>query len=108
LAQRHEKIDGVLQDVHLVLKAGEDVNGGIGYGEHLVVGGDVHEEDMADPPRRPQARVALDHLAHELVGVKASLHQECRSPKPDQLDRPGRSGVAIGDIDYFVGRDVEL
>ena len=39
------------------------------------VAGHVHDEAMADPPRRAQAGLALDHRAHQLVGVQAALHQ---------------------------------
>ena len=47
--------------------------------------GHVHHEAVADAARGAQAGVALDHRAHQLVGVQAAFHQ--------RLGRPARTSA---------------
>ena len=53
-----EQIDGVLNDVALGVEVGKDVDRGVGDEQRLGMGRHVHDEDVADPPRRAQAGLA--------------------------------------------------
>ena len=55
--------------------------------------------------RRPVS--FLDHLAHQLVGVQAALHQGLGLARAHDLDRGRGGGVAVGRIDQPVRRDIE-
>ena len=72
--------------------------------ERLVVTRHVHHEAMADAPRRPKPGVALDDRAHDLVGVKAALHQRVGAALADQLDRLGCGFLAVVGIDDLESR----
>ena len=48
-------------------KIGEDVHCSISDEKRLWVIGNVHDEDVADPPRGPQARIPLRHFGQKLV-----------------------------------------
>ena len=71
---------------------------GVGVARH------VHDEAMADAPRGADAGVARDHRAHQLVGVKAALHQRLGAARRDQLDRLGGGIVAVLGIDDLEAR----
>ena len=102
-----EKIDRVLDDVALGIEVGEDVDRGIGDEQRLGIGGHIHDEDMADPARRAQAGLARGHLAHELVGVQAALHQQLALGFVDQLDRLCRGRLAVRGVDDLEAIDVD-
>ena len=71
-----EQIDRVLNDVALGVEIGKDVDRRVGDEQRLGIGRHVHDEDMTDAPRGAQAGLARRHLAHQLVGVQAALHQQ--------------------------------
>ena len=50
------QVDGVLDDVVLVLQRRIDVDRGVGNEERPRIAGRVDGEDVADPPRSAQAR----------------------------------------------------
>ena len=56
-------------------EVGGDVDGGVGDDQRVLVAGNVHHEAMADAARRADAGLARDNRAHQLVGMKAALHQ---------------------------------
>ena len=56
--QRVREIDGVLDDVDLVLQRRRDVDRRVGDDQRPIVAGHVHDEAMADPARRAQAALA--------------------------------------------------
>ena len=89
-AQRVREVDRVLHDVDLVLQRRRDVDRGVGDDQRLGVGRHVHDEAVADAPRRAQPGVALDHRAHQLVGVQAALHQRLGLALAHQRRRPSR------------------
>ena len=70
--------------------------------------GNIHDEDMADPPLRPQSGARCRHFPHEFVGVKAALHQELALALADQLYRAGRRCMAVRGIDDLPPRKVEI
>ena len=94
-AQRMREVDRVLDDVDLGLEVGRDVHRRVGDDQRLVVAGHVHDEAMADPPRGAQPGVALDHRAHQFVGVKAALHQRFGPAFAHQRDGLGRRILAV-------------
>ena len=59
----------------------------------------VHHEAVADAPRGAQARIALDHRGHQLVGVQAALHQGLGLALAHQLHRRRGGRLAVGRID---------
>ena len=69
------QVDGVLDDVHLVLERGLDVDGRIGDHERVRIGGDVGKEHVAEAACGTQTVVLGDHCAHQLVGVQRAFHQ---------------------------------
>ena len=64
-----------------------------------MVGGHVHEEDVADAPAGAQPRLPRDHGAQQLVGVQAALHQQLGLALAHERDRLRRRGVAVRDVD---------
>ena len=48
--------------------------------------GNVHDEAVADPPGGPQAALAANHGAHELVRMQAALHQGFRLAGLHEVD----------------------
>ena len=54
-ADLREEVDGVLDDVALGVEVGEDIDRGIGDEQRFRIGRHVHDEDVADAPRRAQA-----------------------------------------------------
>ena len=91
----------------LHLQVGRDVDRGVGDDERLVVVRDVHDEAMADAPRGPKAGVALDHRAHQFVGVEAALHQRLGAALAHQRDRLCGRVLAVLGIDDLESADVE-
>ena len=73
--QRLRQIDRVLHDIDLAGEVGGDVDGGVGDDQRVLVAGHIHHEAMADAARRADAGLARDDRAHQLVGMKAALHQ---------------------------------
>ena len=61
----------------------------------------VHDEAVADAPGGADAGVARHHRAHQLVGVKAALHQRLGAAGAHQLHRLGRGIVAVLGVDQF-------
>ena len=84
--KRSGKIDGVLNDVDLVLQRRRDVDGGIRDDERGIVAGNVHDEAVADPASGAQAPLAAHHSAHEFVRMEAAFHQGLRLPRPHEFD----------------------
>ena len=98
-AKRDGEIDRVLADVGLVLERRRDVDRGIGDDQDLVIGRDVHDEDVADPASRAQPALTRHHRAEELVGVQAAFHQQLGLALTNQLHRLGRGRVAVRRVD---------
>ncbi len=90
-AQGTREVDGVLDDVHLVAQRRGDVDGRVSDDQRLLQRRHIHHEAMADAPVGAQSCVALHHRAHQLVGVKAALHQcvglalRARGARPPRL-----------------------
>ena len=103
-----EQVDRVLDDVALGVEVGEDVDRRVGDEQRLRIGRHIHDEDMADPPRRAQAGLAdaVDR-PHQLVGVQAALHQQLALALVDQLDGPRGRGFAVRRVDDLETADVE-
>ena len=101
------EIDGVLHDIDLVGEGRSDVDSSIGNDERLGMARDIHHEAVTEPPRGTQTAVALHDGAHELVGMKTSLHQRFRPALADQLDGPQRRGVAVLGLDDRQRGDIE-
>ena len=53
-----KQIDGILNDVPLGIEIGKDVDRCVGDEKRLGIGRHVHDEDVADAPRRAQAGLA--------------------------------------------------
>jgi hypothetical protein len=85
-----------------MLIAASVMNRCVGVGRH------VHDEHVANPPRRAQAGLGRSHLAHQLVRVQAALHQQVTLSLSNQLDSPRRSGVAVRRVDDLIARDVKV
>ena len=64
-----------------------------------MIGGHVHDEDVADAAAGAQPGLPGDHRAEQLVGVEAALHEELRLPRPHQFDRLRRCPMAVRRID---------
>ena len=106
-AERVREVDRVLNDVDLRLQIRRDVDRRIGDDQRLVVARNVHDEAMTDAPGGAQAGIALDHGAHQLVGVQAALHQRFGSSLANQLDGFGCRILAVLSIDDLEAADVE-
>src|SRR6516225_7001231 len=46
--------------------------------------------------------------AHQFVGMEAAFHQQLALAGPNQLDRLGGCGIAVGNIDQLKLADIEL
>ena len=84
--QRPGEVDGVLDDMDLVLQGRSDVDRRVGDDQRIGVARHVHDEAMADPAGGPQAAFAADHGAHEFVRVQAPLHQRLGLAGPHEVD----------------------
>jgi hypothetical protein len=62
---------------------------------------------VADSPRGPEAGLARGHLAQQLVGMQASLHQQLAPALPDQRDACRRRLVAMFGSDDLAVRDID-
>jgi Phosphate acetyl/butaryl transferase len=80
----------------------------IGNEQLLRVVRHVHHEDMADAPGCPEAGGGCGHRPHELVGMKAALHQQLCLAFMDQLHRLGGGRLAMGDVDKLEPPDIEV
>ena len=101
------EIDRVLDDVDLAFEVGGDVDRRVGDDERLVVPRHVHHEAVTDSPRGSEASVPLDHRTHQLVGMKAALHQRLGSAFTHQLDRLFGGFLAVFRIDDLEVPNVE-
>jgi hypothetical protein len=61
---------------------------------------------VANPPRRPQACRGGGHRAHELVGVKAALHEQLAFRLMDQFDALCGRFVGVNRVDQLEPADV--
>ena len=104
--QRAAQVDGVLDDVALVVQRRIDVDRRIGDQQQLGVGRHVHDEDVADPPLGAKAGVGVDHRRHHLVGVQRALHQRLGLAFADQPHRRRRGRVAVRRVDDLEPVDV--
>ena len=102
-----EQVDNVLHDIALGIEIGLNIDCGIGDEESFGICRHVHDEDMADPPGRAQPGLAGGHLAHQLVGVKAPLHQQLALGLVDELHRLCGCRLAVQGIDDLVAVNVE-
>ena len=59
----------------------------------------VHDEHVADAAARSKARISLGHGAEQLVGMKASLHQQFGFSGANDFDGFFRGGLAMRHID---------
>ena len=104
-AQDVGEVDGVLDDVDLVLQVGADVDGGVGDEQRARIGRHVHDEHVADAPRRCAGRWPTATTArHQLVGVQAALHERLDLARAGQRDRRLGGRVAVLGGDDPVGR----
>ena len=101
------EVDGVLDDVHLLFQRRGDVDCRVGDEQRPMIGGDVHDEDVADAARGPQAVGAGDHFAHQFVGVEAAFHQGFGVAIAHQRYGNGRGIVAVLGIDDADAAEVE-
>src|SRR4051794_38072699 len=69
--------------------------------------GHIYDEHMADPARRAQASLARGHLAHELVGVQAALHQQLALGFVNQRHRLRRGRLAVRGVDELEAIDID-
>ena len=69
------QLDRILDDVDLFLERRCDVYRRIRDDQRLRIGRHVHHEAVAYASCSTQSGVALDDRAHQLIRVKASLHQ---------------------------------
>ena len=72
------------------------------------IGRHVGDEHVADPPRGAQTVFLGDHLAHQLVGMQAALHDSIDVAAMRELYRAGRRRVAMRLIDDLDAGQVEL
>ena len=102
------QIDRVLDDVALGVEIGEYVDCGVGDEKRLGIGRHIHDENMADAPRRAQARARRGNRPHELVGMQAALHQQLALRLVDEFDRLCGGRIAMRDVDDLELPDVDL
>ena len=102
------EIDGVLNDVDLVLHGRRDVHGSVGDDQRFRVRGHIHHEAVAHSPRGAQARFALDDGAHQLVGVQAAFHQRFGLALSYELDRLRGGFLAVLRLDDRQPRDIDV
>ena len=63
---------------------------------------------MADAPVGAQAGRFCGHAAHQLVGMKAALHQQLALGLVNQFHGPGCSRFTMGGVDDLELRDIEI
>ena len=82
-----EQVDRVLDDVALGIEVRKDVDRRVGDEQRLRIGRHVHDEDVTDATRGAQPGLSRRHLAHQLIGMQAALHQQLALGLADELDR---------------------
>jgi hypothetical protein len=92
------EIDGVLNDVHLVLQRRSDIHRCVGDDECLLQRGHVHDEAVADAPVGPQPGVAFDDRAHQFVGVETALHERLHLALSRKRDGPFGRRLAMRSV----------
>ena len=102
------EVDGVLNDVALLLEIGRDVHRRVGHQQRARIARHIHQIHMAEPPARVQAAVRRQHGVQQLVGVQRALHQKRRLASVDGCDGLGRRCDAMGDVDQAERRDIDL
>ena len=101
------EFDGVLNDIDLRIKIRRNVHRRVGDDERLLMIWHVHDEAMADAAFGADSALARDYGAHELIGVKAALHEGFDSPRGDEADRLRRGVMAMPRGDDLEAADVE-
>ena len=91
----------------LVLERGGDIDGGVGDDQGLVVGGNIHEEDVADAAAGAQTGFAGDDRAQQLVAVQAAFHQQFRFTFSNELDGFGGRCMAVRSFNDFDAVEVD-
>jgi hypothetical protein len=84
-----------LHDVDFLHQCRRDVDRGVGDHDRPWIGGNVHQEDVADAPAGAQAGSARDDLGHQFVGVQAAFHQRFGVTAAYQRHRHRRRFVAV-------------
>ena len=79
------EVDGVLDDVALGFEIREYVDRRIRYQQRLFVSWHIHDEGVADAARCPKAGGLGCDAPHQLIRVKAALHQDFAFPLMDEL-----------------------
>jgi len=102
------EIDRVLYDVDLVGEGRGDVDRSIGDDQGILVAGNVHHKAMADPARGANTSIAHNHGTHQLVRVKAALHEGFGLPLPDEPDRLGGRVMAVRRLLDLEARDISF
>ena len=97
-AQGMGEVDGVLHDVDLRREVRGDVDRRVGDDDDVVVPRHVHDEAVADAARSAQAGLAVEHGAHQFIGVQAALHQALGLAQSDLADRLLGGGMAVGRV----------
>jgi hypothetical protein len=90
-----------------VFQVQRDVDRRVGDDQHLVVGRNVHEEDMTEAAARAQACLASDDLPEQLVGVQAALHQQVGLALAKQLHRLGSRVMTVKRDDDPRAREID-
>ena len=93
------QINRVTDDVGFFFQCRRNIDRGVGDHQWPVVGRDIHQEDVADPPTGTQAIGAGDDFAHQFIGVQAALHQGFGVAGANQRDRECCGIVAVCGID---------
>ena len=65
------------------------------------MGRDVHDENVADAPARAKARLPLRNGTQQLIGMKASFHEQFSPTGADQLNCLVRRSLAVWYINQF-------
>ena len=102
-----KQIDGVLNDVALNVEIGENVDRGVGDEQCISMRRHIHDEDMADAPRRAQAGGRCGHRPHQLVGMQAAFHQHFAFALAHEFDASCGCCIAVRHIDKIVLVDGE-
>jgi len=100
------QVDDIADNVRPDLQVGLDVDRGIRDVDEALVVGHVHDEGVADAPRRAEIRAVVHDLAHELVGVQLALHQRATLAGLRELDGALGGGVTVLGGHQTVRRDV--
>ncbi len=96
------EINGILDDVPLVVEIRIYVDCGIGDHQRFGVTRHVEGEDMADPPFGAQAADLVDHGLHDFIRMQLAFHEGGDRTFAHQLNRAAGSRMAVRHIDNLI------